>query len=184
MPVEYFNEVRGGQAIAPGEEDRNSPVKGLPSLAPGSPVGTSYLLFIDNFFSLSSRRDEVLRSLKGQLSRLGPEDRMAIVQYNGGQVEMLTSWSNSERQLGSAIEKAIGERSYGIARLAELRTFESSRRLTGDAGGFDVSPRRSFSQRIDIQEIEYAQTVASQTERAVTAAASTLRGFASPRGAR
>lgn len=181
VPVEYFNEVRGGQAIAPGEEDRNSPVKGLPSLAPGSPVGTSYLVFIDNFFSLSPRRDEVLRALKGQLSRLGPEDRMAIVQYNGGQVEMLTSWSNSERQLGAAIEKAIGERAYGIARLAELRTFQGSRRLTGDQG-FDTSPRRSFAQRADIEEIEFAQTVASQTERAVTAAASTLRGFASPPG--
>jgi VWFA-related protein len=181
VPVEYFNEVRGGQAIAPGEEDSTSPVKGLPSLAPGSPVGTSYLVFIDNFFSLGPRRDDVLRSLKGQLSRLGPEDRMAIVQYNGGQVEMLTSWSNSERQLGSAIEKAIGERSYGIARLAELRTFESSQRLTGEPA-FDGGPRRAFAQRVGVEELQFAQTVASQTERAVTAAASTLRGFASPPG--
>jgi VWFA-related protein len=181
VPVEYFNEVRGGQAIAPGEEERNSPVKGLPSLAPGSPVGTSYLVFIDNFFSLAPRRDEVLRSLKGQLSRLGPEDRMAIVQYNGGQVEMLTSWSNSERQLGAAIEKAIGERAYGIARLAELRTFQGSQRLTGDEN-FETSPRRSFAQRAGIEEIEFAQGLAAQTERAVTAAASTLRGFASPPG--
>jgi len=182
VPVEYFNEVRGGQAIAPGEEDKNSPVKGLPSLAPGSPVGTSYLVFIDNFFSLAPRRDEVLRSLKSQLSRLGPEDRMAIVQYNGGQVEMLTSWSSSERQLGAAIEKAIGERAYGITRLAELRTFQSSRRITDDVGFDATSQRRSFAQRVDIQELEFAQGLVSQTERAVTAAASTLRGFASPPG--
>jgi VWFA-related protein len=180
VPIEYFNEVRGGQAIAPGEEDKGSPVKGLPSLAPGSPVGTSYLVFIDNFFSLGPRRDEVLRALKGQLSRLGPEDRMAIVQYNGGQVEMLSSWSNSERQLGGAIEKAIGERSFGIARLAELRTFEASRRLTGQP--LQPGPRASFVQRVDVEELEFAQGVASQTERAVTAAASTLRGFAAPPG--
>jgi VWFA-related protein len=180
VPIEYFNEVRGGEAVAPGAEEKDSPVKGLPSLAPGSPVGTSYLLFIDNFFSLGPRRDQVLRSIKDQLARLGPEDRMAIVQYSGGQVEMLSSWSSSDRQLGSAIEKAIGERSFGIARVAELRTFESSQRLIG-------SPIRSgsgpvFAQQASTEELVYAQTLATQTERAVAAAVSALRGFAAPPG--
>jgi VWFA-related protein len=180
VPIEYFNEVRGGQAVAPGEAEQSSPVKGLPSLAPGSPVGTSYLVFVDDYFSLGPRRDELLRDLKGQLSRLGPEDRMAIVAWDGGRVEMLSSWSSSERQLGSAIEKAIGRKAYGVARLAELRTFQASQRLTGDT--FEPGPRAAFAQRLDIQEIEYAQRVALQTERAVTAAASALRGFASPPG--
>ena len=180
VPIEYFNEVRGGQAISPGEGEGSSPVKGLPSLAPGSPVGTSYLVFVDDFFSLGPRRDEMLRDLKGQLSRLGPEDRMALVAWDGRRVEMLSSWSNSERQLGLAIEKAIERKAYGVARLAELRTFQASQRLTGDT--FEPGPRAAFSQRLDIQEIEYAQRVAAQTERAVAAAVSTLRGFASPPG--
>ena len=180
VPIEYFNEIRGGQAVAPGEEEKASPVKGLPSLAPGSPVGTSYLVFIDNFFSLGPRRDEVLRNLKEQLSRLGPEDRMAIVAWDGGQVEMLTSWSNSARQLGSAIEKALGERTYGIARLAELRTFQSSQRLGG--GAFARTPRETFAERPDVEEIEFAQRLVGQTERAVSAAVSALHGFAAPPG--
>jgi VWFA-related protein len=180
VPIEYFNEIRGGSAVAPGEEEKASPVKGLPSLAPGSPVGTSYLVFIDNYFSLGPRRDEVLRNLKEQLSRLGPEDRMAIVAWDGGQVEMLTSWSNSARQLGSAIEKALGERTYGIARLAELRTFQSSRRLAGFAAA--PTPRQSFAQRPDIEEIELAQRLVGQTEHAVAAAVSALHGFAAPPG--
>ncbi len=179
VPIEYFNEVRGGQAVAPGEEEKNSPVKGLPSLAPGSPVGTSYLVFIDNYFSLTPRRDDVLRSLKDQLSRLGPEDRMAIVSWDGGQVEMLTSWTNSARQLGDAIERAIGERTYGIARLAELRSFQSLRRPPG--GGF-VNPNRPFAQQPDVEEIEFAERLVGQTERAVAAAVSTLHGFAAPPG--
>jgi VWFA-related protein len=181
VPIEYFNEVRGGQAVVPGEEDKGSPVKGLPSLVAGSPVGTSYLVFIDDYFSLGPRRDEVLRALKGQLSQLGPEDRMAIVSWGGGQVEMLSSWSNSARQLGDAIEKAIGERSYGIARVAELRTFQSSRRLSGGAL-VDASPRRAFAQQADIEELEFAQRLVAQTERAVAAAVSTLHGFAAPPG--
>jgi len=180
VPIEYFNEVRGGQAIALDEAGTEAPVHGLPSLAPGSPVGTSYLVFVDDFFSVGPRRDEVLRKLKDQLSRLGPEDRMAIVAYDGGRVDMLTSWTNSQRQLGQAIEQAIGRRAGGVARLAELRSFEASRRLIGPT--FEPGPRAAFAQRLDIEELEYADRLAAQTERAVTAAASTLRGFASPPG--
>jgi VWFA-related protein len=182
VPIEYFNEVRGGQAIAlaEGGAESASAVKGLPSLAPGTPVGTSYLVFVDNFFSVGPRRDEVLRSLKDQLSRLGPEDRMAIVAYNGGGAQMLSSWTNSQRQLGQAIEQAISERAQGVTRLAELRSFESSRRLPGAT--FEPTPRQSFAQRLDIEELEFADRLAAQTERAVLAAASTLRGFASPPG--
>jgi VWFA-related protein len=180
VPIEYFNEVRGGQAVAPGEEDRNSPVKGLPSLVAGSPVGTSYLVFIDNYFSLGPRRNDVLRSLKDQLSRLGPEDRMAIVSWGGGQVEMLTSWSNSARDLGNAIEKAIGEPASGIARLAELRTFQSSRRLAG--GALVDRSRLAFAQQADVEELEFAQRLVGETEHAVAAAVSTLHGFAAPPG--
>jgi VWFA-related protein len=180
VPIEYFNEVRGGQAVAPGEEDRNSPVKGLPSLVAGSPVGTSYLVFIDNYFSLGPRRNDVLRSLKDQLSRLGPEDRMAIVSWGGGQVAMLTSWSNSARDLGNAIEKAIGEPASGIARLAELRTFQSSRRLAG--GALVDRSRLAFAQQADVEELEFAQRLVGETEHAVAAAVSTLHGFAAPPG--
>lgn len=181
VPVEFFNEVRGGQAIAlDAQEAQSAAVQGLPSLAPGSAVGTSYLVFIDDYFSVGPRRDEVLRQLKEQLTRLGPEDRMAIVAYDGGRVDMLSSWTNSQRQLGTAIEQAIGRRALGVSRLAELRSFEASRRLTGNT--FEPGPRAAFAQRLDIEELEYAERLAAQTERAVTAAASTLRGFASPPG--
>lgn len=181
VPVEYFNEVRGGQAIAlDAQEAQSAAVQGLPSLAPGSAVGTSYLVFIDDYFSVGPRRDEVLRQLKEQLTRLGPEDRMAIVAYDGGRVDMLSSWTNSQRQLGTAVEQAIGRRALGVSRLAELRSFEASRRLTGNT--FEPGPRAAFAQRLDIEELEYAERLAAQTERAVTAAASTLRGFASPPG--
>lgn len=179
VPIEYFNEVRGGQAIAL-DAAETAAVQGLPRLAPGSPVGTSYLVFIDDYFSVGPRRDEVLRDLKAQLSRLGPEDRMAIVAYDGGRVEMLSSWTGSQRQLGQAIEQAIGRRAFGVARLAELRSFEASRRVAGVT--FEPGPRAAFAQRLDIEELEYADRLAAQTERAVTAAASTLRGFASPPG--
>ncbi|HEY0511271.1 MAG TPA: VWA domain-containing protein [Thermoanaerobaculia bacterium] len=180
VPIEFFNEVRGGQAIAPAAGAESSPVKGLPSLAPGSPVGTSYLVFIDDFFSVTPRRDQLLQNLKTQISRLGPEDRMAIVAWDGSRIDMLSSWSNSERQLGAAIQKAIGLRANGVARMAELRTFQEGRRLSGAT--YEPGPRASFARQLDLQEIEFAARVAGQTERAVDAAVSALRGFASPPG--
>lgn len=179
VPVEYFSEVRGGQAIAAAGTEAEAPVPGLPSLAPGSPVGTSYVVFIDNVFSIGARRNEVLRTLKDDLARLGPEDRMAIVSYDGG-VEMLSTWSNSERDLSRAIDKAMGMPSYGAQRLAELRMFETSNSLTGQR--IEPGRRASFAQRLDIDEIGFVQRLAGQVERAVGGAVSTLRGFAAPPG--
>jgi len=178
VPIEYFNEVRGGQAIALAEGTAET-VKGLPSLAPGTPVGTSYLVFIDNVFSIGARRNEVLKTLKEDLARLGPEDRMAIVSYDG-RLQMLSTWSNSERDLSRAIDNAIHEPSYGAQRLAELRMFETSNSLTGER--IEPGPRASFAERLDIDELGFVQRLAGQVERAVTGAVSTLRGFAAPPG--
>lgn len=180
-PVEYFSEVRGGEAVALDATPEEGPVKGLPSLAPGSPVGTSYLVFIDDFFSTGPRRDEVLRALKNSLTRLGPDDRMAIVAFDGKKVTMLSSWSNSERTLGRALEQAIGREAYGLQRVAEMRGFESSRRLLGSIGVVR-GPRSSFSQQLSLEETSFARRIGDQVSREVGAAVSTLRGFASPPG--
>ena len=180
-PIEYFTEVRGGQAVAPGEggaasgaDERALP--GLPALAPGTPVGTSYLVFIDDYFSIDSRRDEVLRKLKGDLGRLGPEDRMAIVAFDGRKVEMLSTWSNAERTLSRALDEAMLRPAYGFQRLAELRHFQSR----SDIGTFATD--RRFSNRLELDELAYIQTVGAQVQRSVAASVAALRGFAQPPG--
>lgn len=181
VPVEYFSEVRGGQAIAPGATPEGESLPGLPSLAPGSPVGTSYLVFIDDFFSIQPRRNEVLRSLKDELARLGPEDRMAVVAYDGRSLEMLSSWSNSEQVLSRVFDQAMGRPAQGVQRLSELRSFDSTQRLQASAG-FARGPRSAFSSNLDMEELGYAERLSNQVSRTVDAAVSTLRGFASPPG--
>jgi len=183
VPIEYFTEVRGGQAIAATPADtagsgQSAAVQGLPALAPGSPVGTSYLIFIDDYFGIGARRNEVLRELMDDLGRLGPEDRMAIVAFDGRKIDMLSNWSGIERELHRAFQEAMSRPSFGTQRLAEIRNFESSRRL----GVNTVDARSSFANRIDLEELGYMEQLANQIRRAVTATVGTLRGFAAPPG--
>ncbi|HYG64069.1 MAG TPA: VWA domain-containing protein [Thermoanaerobaculia bacterium] len=178
VQIEYFSEVRGGQAIAPtgGEAAQ---IAGLPTLAPGEPVGTSYLVFIDDFFTLQTRRDEVLRSLKETLFRLGPEDRMAVVAFDGRGLELLSSWSNSHRNLNRAFDKALSRRAVGAQRIAELRNYRLSRRISVREG---FGPMPAFQDRLDDEELDYAVRLRDQVTRSVEAATSSLRGFANPPG--
>lgn len=177
VPIEYFTEIRSGQAITgPSEE---SAVPGLPGLAPGSPVGTSYLVFIDDLFSIQAQRNEVLRMLKDDLSRMNPEDRMAIVAFDGRDLKMLTSWTSSQRDLSRALDNASMRRSYGIQQLSDLRLFERSRQQGMNAG---FGPRSAFQDRLDFEERDYAERLTNQIRNVVSATVSTLRGFAAPPG--
>jgi VWFA-related protein len=181
VKIDFFNEVRGGQAIAP-EPGAAPAIPGLPDLAPGSPVGTSYLVFIDDYFSIGPRRDEVLRSLKDDLSRLGPEDRMALVAYDGKHLNMLASWSSSRRELGLAIEREIGTPAHGLERLAELRNFRVGERRFRTVDPV-IQARNGFAgSQLNIEERGYISELTWQLQRAVAAATSTLRGFAAPPG--
>ncbi|HVT61692.1 MAG TPA: VWA domain-containing protein [Thermoanaerobaculia bacterium] len=186
LPVQYFTEVRGGQAIVPSAGGpAETAVPGLPDLAPGSPVGTSYLVFIDDFFSVETRRNEVLRALKDNLSHLAPEDRMALVAFDGRHLHMLSSWTSSHQVLAKAIEREIGERAHGVDRLAEQHSWESNRRLNPfrNGGGAFIAPgREGFAGHLDIEEEAFVDLLAGQVRRAVDAAVSTMRGFASPPG--
>jgi VWFA-related protein len=181
VPVQYFSEVRGGQAIAPGAAAGGETLPGLPSLAPGTAVGTSYLVFIDDLFSIQPRRNEVLKKLKDDLARLRPEDRMAIVAFDGRKLQMLSTWSNSERVLSRAFDQALGRPAYGVQRLAELRNFDTTQRMNTSVGVVP-GPRSVYSKQLSIEEIGYAGQLANQVGRMVGAAVSTLRGFASPPG--
>lgn len=170
MPIDYFTEIRGGVAVEP-EAAQGGP-GGLPSLAPGEPVPTSYLLFIDEYFSIARDRDRVLQRLLDQLPLLSSQDRMAVVAYDGKGLEMLSSWSRSTNDLRRTLQKAIGRPAYGLARESELRSFE--------AVNVQDDYRRPFE--LSFQEQQYAQVLANQVERSVLAATATLRGFAAPPG--
>ena len=188
VPIHYFTEVREGQALVPEAASETAPAA-PPALADSGPVGTSYLVFIDNLFSLRVRRDEVLKSLKGEVAKLGPEDRMAIVAYDGKRLERLSPWSGSAAELTAALDAAMARKAHGIEHKAELNAMESSRRLStnlpaiGTVGNApDVSPGGAGTRSLDLDQIGYAQQMADRIERTVMATVSTMRAFASAPG--
>jgi VWFA-related protein len=184
IKIEYFSEVRGGQAIVQ-EAGAAETVPGLPDLAPGAPVGTSYLVFIDDYFSIAPDRNLVLRSLKEELARLGPEDRMALVTYDGRHVELLSSWSSSQRDLARAIDREMGNMAHGLERQAELRNFRSSEGPNSNPNGASLTQQihgNFASTTLNINEEGYVAELGGQIESVVHAAVGTLRGFATPPG--
>lgn len=174
VPIEYFTEVHGGTAVVRGDEVSQSTV---PALAPGQPVGTSYLLFIDDYFSTAPQRNQVLRRMIEQLPHLAPEDRMAVVAYDGKHVEMLTTWSQSVETLTRVLEGALDRPSFGLRVMNELRSFDELRRT-----GFYFPPREGLDTQLDLEEEQQAAMIAVRVERAVLAVAASLRGFANPPG--
>lgn len=191
VAVDYFTEVRGGVALGDRETDtEDTEVAGMPAIAPGEPVGTSYLVFIDDYFSLPTDRNRVLEALQREMVRMQPEDRMAVVAYDGKELEMLSTWSSSYPALERVFDQALDRPAYGLHRLAEQRQFEVSAGMSlaqlvnyGEDGdnnsGFG---RPVFSRGLEPQEQAYLARLSGQINRSVAAATSTLRSFAMPPG--
>ena len=171
VPIDFFTEFRGGEAL---RDVGASPWE----VAPISDVqaeGTSYLVFIDDFFALKVDRDRVLRALEEELAFLGPDDRMAVVAWDGARTEMLTSWSSDDRELRRTLRDASLRSAGGLQRIVERRNI-----LSGRFVGFAVGP---LGQRgVGITERVYSDILINQLHDAVDAASATLRGFAAPPG--
>jgi VWFA-related protein len=189
VPVEYFSEVRDGEALP-------APVEGAPAVAPQAPakavvqgvaegrVGTYYLLYIDDYFSVGAQRNTVLQALKADLGRLGPDDRMAIVAYNGGRLTMLSNWSGSPADLGRAFDQAITRGARGSARRAERTsadTDEAFQDLAAAADG-DSLPEVAKAPGMSPLQRLYAVDLMRQVKGDVQGVVSAMRAFAAPRG--
>jgi VWFA-related protein len=123
VPLDYFSEIREGRAVA----GPAGSVATVPALRPNAPVGTSFLVFIDDFFSIRRDRDRVLDRLEDDLAKLAPMDRVAIVAFDGTSIAKLTGWTNSSDRLTAALEEARGREAYGLDRLKERMASDAAR---------------------------------------------------------
>lgn len=181
VPIEFFTEVRGGTAVEAQLAD-GSPTQGIPALAPGSPVGTSYLVYLDELFTLERDRDRLVERLRTQIQALAPEDRMAIVAFDGKRLDMLANWTSNVAELERALKEAERRPAFGMQQLAERRSYDASSRdrllNQRNAGRFRPPP----DTRLAVDERMYAQEVADDVSRVLDGAVATLRSFASPPG--
>jgi VWFA-related protein len=124
VPIDYFTEVRSGEvaapAPAPGAPGGETPAAAAP-VGPGEKVGTNYLVFVDDQFAISAQRNLVLQRLAADLGRLGPQDRMAIVAFDGNHLERLSDWTADRQALAQAFAAAQNSPTFGIGMLAERR---------------------------------------------------------------
>ena len=186
-PISYFTEIEEGLA----RETGGGEVAAVPDLDPNAPVGTSFLVFIDDFFGIKRDRDRVLDRLEEDLTQLGPTDRVAAVAFDGKSVTMLTTWTNSPSQLSDALRQARRRRTFGMMRIAELRTNDDERteqanlralaNRFAEEGGVEL-PEDVLRSSLRGTELRYATNLESQLERSVLAAVATLRSFANRRG--
>jgi VWFA-related protein len=185
VPVEYFSDVQAGQALAaaPAEAGKAEGEAALPGLTQGA-VGTYYLVFIDEYFLIAANRDVVLKGIKADLGRLGPDDRMAIVAYDGGRLAMLSNWSSSQADLAQALDKAMARRSLGGFRRGEHATELNDQDFADQAAAGDGDSLPPAAQPAGLTDIQraYAKNLIRQVKGDVQAAVSTLRAFAAPHG--
>ncbi len=116
VPIDYFTEVDGGRAVAWDGDG----VGNVPSLRPDEPVGTNFLVFIDELFAIRRQRDGFLSRLERDLALLNPSDQVAIVAFDGYNVTRLTDWTNSGDKIGDAIQRARERKALGLMRMLDL----------------------------------------------------------------
>ena len=109
VPVAFFDEVRDGRYVIPGPPaagEDGAVADGAATAAAERPVETSYLLFIDDYFTRPPYRNRVLDGLEDDLDATGPHDRFAVVAYDGRRLEVLSDWSTSRTALFDALAAA------------------------------------------------------------------------------
>jgi VWFA-related protein len=192
VPIDYFTEVRDGQAaaVAGAAAEKGAatpPAAGAPAAAaptpqvsPGATVGRSYLVFIDDGFAVAARRNAALKRLREELPRLGPGDQMAVIVFDGANLEVLSGWSGDPAALSAALVRAEAQRPHGNRLLAQHRSIKADEE---SVKGSDLEP--------DVKEAALAAMAGRVSPEAVTqlnhsaaAAAAALRGFEQPAGRR
>lgn len=170
VPIDYFTEVRSGQAVA-GPIAEPAPTAEAPAAAPApaspvpaGPVGMSYLVFIDESFAVASQRDYLLTRLENDLQRIGPEDRMAVVAFDGRKLDLLSDWTGDREVLRRTFQNARARPSQGVRRLVDRRQDEEDQALGLE--GLLVEPPYLYA----------------EVQSAAEAAAAAMRGISTPPG--
>ena len=176
VPIEFFTEVAEGTA-APSATGPAAPV------APAEAVPRSYLVFVDESFSVSEPRNVVLEKLEADLGLMGPEDQMAVLAFNGSKIEVLSPWTRDKAGLAQVLRQARQREAKGNQALAQ------NRGMATDVNFFEWAASEAG---LDGHEIDFvvgetlnrrvSPEARTQLGKTALAMAGTLRGFEVPPG--
>jgi VWFA-related protein len=181
VPVDFFTEVAEGTASAP-------PAASSPAQAPvaaGEAVGRNFLIFIDESFAIAGSRDLVLSKLEQDLGLLGAEDRMALLAFDGAEIDVLARWTNDRAVLAAALAEArrrpvLGHRAQANDRkMEEDVTMILTNRESLDDGDATLSVVGAVLNELSKRISPEAR---SQLGKSAPAAAAALRAFGAPPG--
>lgn len=171
VPIEYFTEVRDGAYVDTVDRYADAGV------VAGNPSGTSFLVFIDEFFPIGRDKKQVLTALKERVEKSpewAPQDRVAVVSWDGKGINVLTDWTNDRAAVLAALDQAIARPGQGLTRQQERSqygvTLDPSNLAASAAGGGD-------RYRLGTQERIYADMLVGQLQGTVGAAAAAMRGL-------
>jgi VWFA-related protein len=193
VPIEYFTAVSEGRAVAPAPAaaaGETEPAAAVPSVGPGEAVGVNYLVFVDDFFAIARQRDDVLASLRRDLSRLGPADRMSVVAWDGGRLARLADWTGSRAELAQAFGRAMQRPARGPERRMDHINFIESQQLQKGVAedtasllsGSSGIAREGLNPGLNPLELAYGEVLARQIRSAVAGVVGAMRGSAAPSG--
>jgi VWFA-related protein len=176
--VEYFTVIRN-------ERSEDLRAQGVPSpkpghqaeVAPNTPAGTSYLVFIDSCLNLARDRNQVLEGLLADLPLLEPQDRMAVVNYDGRRVDVLSGWTQSRPAMRQALQRAMGTFARGHGATNQY----AGMFLEGFVDATASVPAPPIDEGLTDGGVGHRKAVRDYEhwlEKVVTAATASLRGFA------
>ena len=172
VPIEFFTEVEEGTAAA-------SPTSPLPE---AEAVGRSYLVFVDESFSVAKARDVVLENLERDLSLMGPKDRMAVLAFDGSKMQVLCPWTSERPTLAAALRDARRRETRGNQLLAQNRSLEADSRMVGAAGEDIGLEPQEVAALLETLDARVSPEARSQLGKTAVALAGALRGFEVPEG--
>jgi VWFA-related protein len=195
VPIEFFTEIVEGAVASPAAQAEGSAAA---AVREPEAVGRSVLVFIDDSFSIAPQRNQVLQQVERSLSKLSPSDRVAIVAFDGRQLELLSDWTDDDGRIAASLANARQRRAYGqriraYRKLLSLRLAEGSRvegftpqpvptTMNDTVGGGD---RWGGGPNVSVSMMDAgfeAPDIQTPLTRVVTAAAAAMRGLPAPQG--
>jgi VWFA-related protein len=177
VPVEYFSEIIEGAAAATGDGEAVSAQVGK-----GEEVGRRYLVLIDDSFSVPSTRNELLIRLERDLSQMKSGDEMAVLAFDGGEIDVLCPWTVDRATLATAFSGARKRPAHGHQFLAQHRSKEGDNE-TALEGAFNAGlEANEVAELLATLNNRVSPEVRGRLGKTAQAAAAALRGFEAPPG--